>query len=441
MRSFAGRCVPLLLLSLQAILRCPWCLSFQSPKLSSPKPTSRWASDQGDAVGEFRPHCTCVLRVSYDGTRFTGWSASNDGAAEGGRSWNELEPLKDSRRSRRRNKITGAAIPKGFVRSVEGVLRENLAKIYGNVDPRRIVVEGCSRTDRGVHATGMIAQIYCLKAGVLEQLDHAKEETTDSDMTLIDCSIPGKRLPHPRSPSDDSYFEPLPMDGNISRLAFALNRMRPSDLQVTGISPVPRVPASFRLPFHPTLSSQSKRYEYTLLTGAFEDPMMQRVTWYVGDTLDIAKMEQGCKVLVGTHSFAAFQGAPRGPEDKKKYRMNQDNPDGPICNMIRMKIEMLSMPSAVYFKGVSPPIQCYKVIVEGDRFLYKMVRFLVGALVAVGTGTLDTEDLQRAVEVGNWEIPGQEPRRKEFKCAPAHGLVLANVDFGSLELDWQPLRY
>lgn len=335
-------------------------------------------------------------------------------------------------------------LPKGFVRSIEGVLRKNLAKIYGDVDPRRIVVEGCSRTDRGVHAQGMIAQIYCLQAGVLEQLDNdGKAETSNSDISVspIHCSIPGKRLPHPESPNDHSYFEPLPMNGNLSRLAFAMNRMLPSDVQVTGIAHLPNVTVSSGLPFHPTLSSQSKRYEYKLSVGAFQDPMMARFAWYVGESLDISKIEQGCKILVGTHSFTAFQGAPRGPEDRKKQRMGQENPDSSKCTLMRLGIEELPAPSEVHFQGLSPPIQYYKVTVEGDRFLYKMVRFLVGALVAVGTGKLDCEDLQRAVEVGNWEIPGQEPRRKEFECAPAHGLVLANVDFGPLQLDWQPLRY
>jgi tRNA U38,U39,U40 pseudouridine synthase TruA len=48
---------------------------------------------------------------------------------------------------------------KGFVRSVEGVIRDNLAHIFGNIDPKRIVVEGCSRTDREVHARGTIARL------------------------------------------------------------------------------------------------------------------------------------------------------------------------------------------------------------------------------------------------------------------------------------------
>ena len=215
---------------------------------------------------------TALLRISYDGTRFTGWSAANDG--------NDPQFRESTKSTRRRQRRGGnSPVPKGFVRSVEGVLRDNLAKIYGAVDPRRVVVEGCSRTDKGVHAVGMMAQIYCLKPGVLEQLDSPDENNS------IESSIPGKRIPHPKTPSDDSYFEPLPMNGNLSRLAFALNRMRPSDVQVTGIAPVPRLPletSSSTLPFHPTLSSRSKQYEYRISTGAFQDPMKKGESWYVG---------------------------------------------------------------------------------------------------------------------------------------------------------------
>ena len=379
---------------------------------------------------------TALLRISYDGTRFTGWSAANDG--------NEPHYYRESTKSqRRRRRRNGGGmndpLPKGFVRSVEGVLRENLAKIYGAVDPRRIVVEGCSRTDKGVHAVGMMAQIYCLKPGVLEQLDSPDEHNT------IESSIPGKRIPHPKTPSDDTYFEPLPMNGNLSRLAFALNRMRPSDVQVTGIAPVPRLPSeasSSPLPFHPTLSSRFKRYEYRISTGAFQDPMTKGESWYVGKSLDMAKMEQGCRILTGKHNFVAFRGVPRGPDDRQKYKEDlENNNEAHICTIIGIEFLSMADPSPVYFPGVNPPVQRYRIVIQGDRFLYKMMRFLVGALVAVGTGKLDIKDLEHALEKGTWELHDSLPlRRKEFQVAPAHGLILVHVDYDPFEVDWWPLR-
>lgn len=383
-----------------------------------------------------QPLTSAILRISYDGSRFTGWSAAN-GATNS-------RLLRPSRRRRRRGAM--GEIPHsvgGFVRSVEYVVRENLAKIYGNVDAQtRIVVEGCSRTDRGVHATGMIAHVYCLKEDVIE-IDGSSSDTCNTNSSVL---IVGKRKPHPASPSDNSSFEPLPMNGSLSRIAFALNRMRPSDVQVTGIAPTPH-PDSKGNVFHASLSSQGKIYEYKISTGYQHDPTFRRFVWHVGySSLDLDKMKQVCKLLEGTHNFAAFQGAPRGPDDKR--RRLQQQPDRTkamestcTINSIEVVEISTSVHEDIYFTGIDPPLRTFGVVVNGDRFLYKMVRFLVGTLVAAGYGKLELEDIHRALETGSWEIPGdQGGRRKQFECAPAYGLSLKKVDYGDVSFDWQPLR-
>jgi tRNA pseudouridine38-40 synthase len=382
------------------------------------------------------PLTSAVLRISYDGSRFTGWSAAN-GAT------NSLL-LRPSRRRRRRGAV--GDMPQsadGFVRSVECVVRENLAMIYGNVDAQtRIVVEGCSRTDRGVHATGMIAHFYCLKESAIE----TDGSSSDSCNTNSSVTIPGKRKPHPASPSDDSSFEPLPMNGSLSRIAFALNRMRPSDVEVTGIAPTPQRDARGNI-FHASLSSHGKTYEYKISTGYLNDPTLRRFVWHVGySNLDLDKMKHACQVLEGTHNFAAFQGAPRGPDDKRRRLQKQGDGTqsvGSTCSITSIEIVEVCAPIHVniYFTGIDPPLRTFGVVVKGDRFLYKMVRFLVGTLVAVGYGKLDLEDIQRALETGRWEISDdQSGRRKQFECAPPHGLVLKEVDYGDIPFDWRPLR-
>jgi tRNA pseudouridine38-40 synthase len=365
-----------------------------------------------------------VIRISFDGSRFTGWSAANTQKND--------ELLRPNKKRRRRGVMGEIPQNAGFVRSVEGVLRDNLAKIYGNVDPKRIIVEGSSRTDRGVHAKGMIAQVYCLKEGVLDTMNGS-----DDDEVLC-TTIPGKRIPHPKNPTDTSYFEPMPMDGNLSRLAFALNRMRPADVQVTGIAPTPIDEAS-DLPFHASLSSKSKTYEYRISTGEFQDPTMRRLAWYIPEKeFDIEKIKKGCQILVGEHDFTAFQGAPRGAGDKKK-RLDQKN-SSTVCILSDIGVIKEGPPVGdVYFPGLS--IENYRIVIRGNRFLYKMSRFIVGALVAVGTGVLELDDLQRALDLGNWNITGQEDQRKQFTCAPANGLILNKVDYEELRIDWKSLRY
>lgn len=60
------------------------------------------------------------------------------------------------------------------------------------------------------------------------------------------------------------------------------------------------------------------------------------------------------------------------------------------------------------------------VSVRGDRFLYKMVRRIVGALAACGSGRLTQKDI-RAALAGKPHTP--------FQTAPAHGLLLDSVEY------------
>jgi len=46
------------------------------------------------------------------------------------------------------------------------------------------------------------------------------------------------------------------------------------------------------------------------------------------------------------------------------------------------------------------------VQVQGSGFLYKQVRHMTGALLAVGWGRLSLDHLQQLLEIGNSQPPG-----------------------------------
>ena len=346
---------------------------------------------------------TALLNISYDGAHFTGWSQANK-EERGGKKESEESidngsglPYRPSRRRRRRRQQR-----KGHVRSIEGVFRTQLAKLYGNVDPSRVVVEGCSRTDKGVHAQSMVAQIYCLSENVTDFVE----------------SIPGKRMPHPVDSWDDSCFEPIAM--NTQKLMYVLNRMLPPDAKVRGVAPVPSIKGD--IPFHPTLNAISKTYQYTFSIGAIHDPTLWRHTWHLehATTFDLEKTKCVCQeLLMGTHDFAALRGAPRGSDDRRRQEM-----ESTIC--ILSEVELHEVIDESTFPG--SPLSTYTLTVTGDRFLYKMMRFLVGALVAVGTDKLTMEDVQHALESKSWQ-------GKQFTCAPPHGLILKHVQYNA-SIEW-----
>jgi tRNA pseudouridine38-40 synthase len=61
-------------------------------------------------------------------------------------------------------------------------------------------------------------------------------------------------------------------------------------------------------------------------------------------------------------------------------------------------------------------------IIEGDGFLYKMCRGIVGTLVQAGQGKIAPADIA--------EILRRKDRRAAGMTAPAHGLVLWKVFYG-----------
>lgn len=334
---------------------------------------------------------SALLKISYDGGRFTGWSNANKGSVLG----------PDGR-------------PKGFVRSIQGTIQDSLSRLYGNLP---VVVEGCSRTDKGVHARCMIAQFYCYDPSLWN-------ETSFLDgATMHAFSVPGKKQPHPWNATDSSYFKPLPTIDLLS-IQYKLNRMLPADVRIVDIAPLPTSPTSKipiqQLVFHPTLSSSSKTYQYTLSTGVIHDPTQSRSVWHVGDApLNVSAMEQASRlVLLGRHDFSAFRGAPRSQTDR--IRMEEQST---ICNIMAVNVQVDEA------RSWRNKTQVYIVTVSGDRFLYKMVRFLVGALVSVGRKDLSVQDLRKTMEAGQRE-------GSLFECAPAKGLVLFDVTYEGYCIDW-----
>ena len=87
-----------------------------------------------------------------------------------------------------------------------------------------------------------------------------------------------------------------------------------------------------------------------------------------------------------------------------------------------------------YFSSIVDPLcHTYKVTIVGDRFLYKMVRFLVGLMVHYGTNPTNTslQQVQNILSTGEWS--SDIPR----KCAPANGLILEKIEYGEdIKFNW-----
>jgi tRNA pseudouridine38-40 synthase len=166
-----------------------------------------------------------------------------------------------------------------------------------------------------------------------------------------------------------------------------LNQHLPDDVAVRSAQLVPAG-------FSPRFASKKKRYRYDLLLDKVRDPLLCKRTWRIGYDMDMARIEREATAIVGTHDFAAFRSA--GDERNETVR-----------TIHSVEISQLDR-------------RRWSVTIEGNAFLYNMVRILVGTLVDVGRGHLEEGTIARAIAGKDRALAGQ--------TAPAHGLTLASID-------------
>lgn len=147
--------------------------------------------------------------------------------------------------------------------------------------------------------------------------------------------------------------------------------------------------------FHSRFDATGKRYLYHVHLGD-ADPFTRPYCWTFFRPLDVAAMRRAAEVLRGRHDFRAFT-ALNGPEREDTVR-----------DLRRLEIVQ---------RG-----RKIKITAEADGFLYKMVRSLVGALVAVGEGKVSVAQVR--------EILRKRERTAAVQTAPAQGLFLAKVFYG-----------
>lgn len=143
--------------------------------------------------------------------------------------------------------------------------------------------------------------------------------------------------------------------------------------------------------FHPSLDAQSKEYHYSICNQRSQLPFHQQYSWHCPLPLDQDAMEEATALFLGKRDFSALA--------NERY-------DDPIRTLTRI---------AILPHGENR----LRIEVEGDRFLYKMVRNLVGTLVAVGQRKIQLDEIP--------DILDSLDRRLSGTCAPAHGLTLKRV--------------
>jgi tRNA pseudouridine38-40 synthase len=153
----------------------------------------------------------------------------------------------------------------------------------------------------------------------------------------------------------------------------ALNSFLDRDLSVVKVQEVP-------LNFHAQKNVKNKTYRYTILNRPYPSALSRDRAYFYPYKLNLSAMRKTANNLKGTHDFKPFQSA------SERSR---------IKNTVRT-IKNLSIVKEADLVHIS---------ISADGFLYKMVRNITGALIAVGSGRLPA------------------------RTAPSHGLCLISVRY------------
>jgi len=176
---------------------------------------------------------------------------------------------------------------------------------------------------------------------------------------------------------------PIPTEN----LARAITHRLPQDIAVTEAAEVGP-------DFDVTGNVKSKLYRYTIFTGRLRPVLQIRHCWHLPDELDTTAMAKTGKLLVGKKDFKSFAAA----ADKRESSVR-----------------------TIFRCDVTAENEWVYIDVEGDGFLYNMVRNIVGTLVEVGTGRWPPEKMEEILEA--------KDRKAAGPIAPAAGLCLMWIKY------------
>jgi len=212
------------------------------------------------------------LTLTYDGTRYKGWQKQKE---------------EDN--------------------TIQGKLEALLSKMT----EEKIKLDGCGRTDAGVHALNYVANF-----------NTTKTFTTEYIMDYCYKYLPG-------------------------------------DIQVIKVEEVP-------LKFHARYNAVSKTYVYRIYNNMYRDVFNLKHATHVEKPLDLEKMKEGSKHLLGTHDFQSYT---------------------------TLKSKTKSTVRTIYSIDFDKEGDYIDISYTGDGFLMNMVRLITGTLIEVGLGLITPEEV------------------------------------------------
>lgn len=171
-------------------------------------------------------------------------------------------------------------------------------------------------------------------------------------------------------------------------LKYQLNSLLPDDIVVQAVNKVED-------DFHARFSAESKTYRYTLWKANCETlPVFERkYVYHLEEKVDVDLMLIASQKFIGKHDFKGFS------SDKTKKSTEREI----------FRIDVIEEEDFI------------EIEIEGDGFLYNMIRIIVGTLLEIGMGRCHDDTIDQVFESGDRNLAGY--------TVPAKGLCLVDVEY------------
>ena len=231
---------------------------------------------------------------------------------------------------------------------------------------------------------------------VEEVINRALKELTGEDIRVIGASRTDSGVHALDNVAVFDTESKIPAD----KFSFALNRYLPGDIVIQSSRETDP-------DFHPRYADCRKTYEYSIYNAPHNNPLLDGYSFFVHNILDTEAMRKAADCLTGEHDFASFcsSGAQVKTTIRKVY-----------------SIDIEEQP--VIFGGERNDTFTPRLIIiriNGNGFLYNMVRIIAGTLIEAGKGLIAPDSVK--------DILGSCDRACAGPTAPARGLVLKEISY------------
>ena len=144
--------------------------------------------------------------------------------------------------------------------------------------------------------------------------------------------------------------------------------------------------------FHARYSCKGKKYRYIINNSKYGSAIYRDLEYHIPIKLNVEAMQKGIKYFEGEHDFKGFKAS--GTSSKSSVR-------------------------TIYNAKVIQEGERIIIELEGNGFLYNMVRIISGTMVDVGLGKIKPEEIPEIIE--------SKERSRAGKTLPPQGLYLVEV--------------